>query len=299
MPHKLTAASLTLLRLIRDLQIEGRQANYPSRRAIAGLMELHPDKTELQIREWEAAQPKHHREIIRRAAGRVRFNPVPRYLIVAEMCPISRYGLPKPTGTERDRLATALAELGARELIESMPLEADDVSLCEYKRPDGTTIEVRHDFRDDKAIWLRVDLGEQSRNPLSRPGCSLTSVCIMQGRCIDVGYRIKPSGIQLLDEDGTILNLPLVPKYRQEWHSKKGYVGVNAVVGDDSKAGGDPKYKRNGKSPRRSTVQPWERSPKWKAVKDMDPATREAYYPETLWIERLDAWGRRQRNRPS
>jgi len=132
MSDDLPARCREVLDLIKELQIDGRPVPEITRRDLALYRQQYPTET---IRETIGGL-KNSRRIHGRTDHRVRFDPVPEWILIAEQRNIG--GRSEPA--IEDQREAALIELRTRGLIDR--LDVDHVGFVEYLRPDGLRVEV-------------------------------------------------------------------------------------------------------------------------------------------------------------
>lgn len=194
--------ALKVLRIIKELQIAGRPVNGIQWEYVDRYRAKRPDLSEKQVIDmFRVAGPK-----LTMVDGRVRFDPVPEYAIVAEFA--------EPTDTHHwgrsqrdpyliDRLLTELRTTGAISRVRQTSFRS-----CEYVRSDGKV--VVHRLLSNQAIEVFVRLPEE-RTPV---GPKLVAQIIAIDGTTRHAYEMLPDGMKALAANG--VSSSLRPMTQQE-----------------------------------------------------------------------------------
>ena len=196
----LSKAAQTLLRLIRELQIDGRPRACPSRRQLAAYRDQHPGVTEQELAAVAWWKP-HWLP--------VRFDLVPQFLLWAEVrlgfedeVRLLEQRTPGPQNhfPSLDRLMATLTELKTHGVVERSEVVWQRLSNLvggggvEYVRPDGEHIEIRGIVLGGGAHGFEVHVGDP-------PGAYLWG---RQFPCWELAWSLAPGWAEALMEEKEI-----------------------------------------------------------------------------------------------
>jgi len=203
---------------------------------------------------------------------RVRYSPAPFYLVRAEL--IDRVA---------DIHGTLKVLLDKRLLISHGTGPTD--SGARWKLPDGrivsTSVEVESKGQGSRGKGHRIVKVFVDGKERIRRRCRRNEP--------DECYELAPEAISIAEASAGAVGT------KPPWEPPPGYVGTKTIMHD-------PRFKKLGKNPPRSTIQRWgERSEKeGEPVKiERAPDTHECYYPQQWVMDQVERWNPRKRNLPA